>query len=66
MTKETYTQRILIPDEGKYLYNENAKSISEEVYLGREADETEWTEITEAEKERLEAEWAEEVIPDAD
>lgn len=66
MTTETYTQRILIPDEGKYLYNENAKSISEKVYLGKDADETEWVEITEAEKERLETEWAEEVIPDAD
>jgi len=64
MTKETYEQRILTADEGKYLYNENAQSISDKVYLGKEADESEWVEITEQEKERLEAEWA--VIPDAE
>ena len=64
MTKETYEQRILTADEGKNLYNESAKSISDKVYLGKEADESEWVEITEQEKERLEAEWA--VIPDAD
>lgn len=64
MTKETYEQRILMADEGKYLYNENAQSISNKVYLGKEADESEWVEITEQEKERLEEEWA--VIPDAE
>ena len=58
MTTETFTQRILIPDEDKYLYNEKEKVISDKVYLGKEADETEWQEITEAEKEQLEAEWA--------
>ena len=57
MTTETYTQRILIPDEGKYLYNEDARSISTKVYLGRGARATEWREITAKEKEALEAEW---------
>jgi len=66
MTKETFTQRILTPDTDKWLYNEKEKVISDKVYLGKEADETEWAEITTADKERLEAEWAEEVIPDAD
>ena len=50
--------RILEPTtEGNYLYNENAMSISDKVYLGIYADESEWAEITEEEKERLEAEW---------
>lgn len=57
MTTESFTQRILTPDEGKYLYNEEAKLISEKVYLGKDADEAEWVEITEDEKERLETEW---------
>lgn len=64
MTKETFTQRILIPDEGKWLFNDAEKIISDKVYLGKEANESEWVEITAEEKERLEAEWA--VIPDAD
>lgn len=49
--------RILTANEGFFLYNENAMSISDKVYLGIYADETEWVEITEEEKERLEAEW---------
>ena len=59
MTTETYTQRILIPDEGKYLYNAEARSISKKVYLGRGARKDEWAEITELEKETLEAQWEE-------
>lgn len=58
MTKETFTQRILIPDENKWLYNEKEKVISDKVYLGKEADEADWVEITTVEKERLEAEWS--------
>lgn len=64
MTKETFTQRILIPDSGKWLYNESEKVISDKVYLGKDAEESAWREITAEEKERLEADWA--VIPDAE
>lgn len=64
MTKETFTQRILIPDEGKWLYNEGEKVISDRVYLGKEADETAWVEITAEEKEQLEEEWT--VVTDAE
>lgn len=60
MKVETYEQRILTPEEGKYLYNESAKVISDKVYLGKEADATEWVEITTEEKEALEREWEEE------
>lgn len=59
MKVETYEQRILTPEEGKYLYNESAKVISDKVYLGKEADASEWVEITTEEKEALEAEWEE-------
>ncbi len=57
MKVETYEQRILIPEEGKYLYNESAKVISDKVYLGKEADASEWVEITSEEKDALKAEW---------
>lgn len=59
MQIQTYEQRILIPDEGKWLYNENAKAISDKVYLGKDADASEWVEITTEEKEALEKEWEE-------
>lgn len=59
MKVETYEQRILIPEENKWLYNENAKVISDKVYLGKEADASEWVEITTEEKETLEKEWEE-------
>lgn len=59
MKVETYEQRILTPEEGKYLYNESAKVISDKVYLGKEADASEWVEITEEEKDALEREWEE-------
>lgn len=61
MKVETYEQRILIPETGKWLYNENAKVISDKVYLGKEADASEWVEITTEEKETLEKEWEEDV-----
>lgn len=64
MTKETFIQIILIADENMWLVNEIARTFSKKVYLGREADESEWREIDEAEKKRLEEEWA--VIPDAE
>ena len=61
MKIQTYEQRILIPEEGKYLYNESAKVISDKVYLGKEADASEWVEITQEEKEALERELFSEV-----
>jgi hypothetical protein len=61
MELKTYEQRILIPDEGKYLYNENAQVISDKVYLGINADETEWIEITEEEKQEIEKQLYEEM-----
>lgn len=59
MKIETYEQRVLIPEQGHWLYNADAQVISDKVYLGKNADSAEWVEITEEEKQRLEAEWAE-------
>lgn len=53
----TYTQRILTPAENMYLCNEKEKIISDKVYLGKEANQNDWREIDNAEKERLEKEW---------
>ena len=52
-------ERILTPDNGMWLYNEQAQVISGKVYLGIEADESEWVEITSEEKVKLEALWNE-------
>jgi hypothetical protein len=38
MKIETYEQRILIPEEGHWLYNAEAHVISDKVYLGKTAD----------------------------
>lgn len=57
MIVKSYEQRVIIPDEGKFLYNANARSISDKVFLGINADANEWQEITAEEKARIEAEW---------
>lgn len=59
------TQRILTPDNDMWLYNKNAQVISQKVYLGINAPESDWTEITEAEKLQLEAQWNGEPFPDS-
>ena len=56
MQIQTYEQRILIPDKNKWLYNATDKVISDKVYLGKEADATVWVEITDAEKQKIDAE----------
>ncbi len=52
-------QRVLTPDENMWLYNESQKVISDKVYLGVEADESEWIDITDEHKQELEALWYE-------
>ena len=61
MEIKTYEQRILIPDKNKWLYNEEAQSISDKVYLGINADINEWVEITDEEAEKLQEEMNEEM-----
>lgn len=61
MKIETYEQRILSPDEGKWLYNADEGVISEKVYLGKEADASAWVEITDAKKQEIETQQKEAV-----
>ena len=61
MKIQTYEQRILIPEEGHFLVNHTAKVVSDNVYLGINADATEWVEITAEEAEALQAQWEEEI-----
>lgn len=61
MEIKRYEQIVLIPDKGKYLYNETAQVISDKVYLGINADVKEWIEITEEEKQEIEKQLYEEM-----
>ena len=56
MQMQTYEQRVLIPDTNKWLYNATDNVISDKVWLGKEADASLWVEITEEEKQKIEAE----------
>ena len=60
MTSETMGIKILYPSENHFLYNAEAKTISDNVYLGKDANEGDWQEITLSEKGRLEEEWRKE------
>lgn len=60
MTTETMKIKVLYPSENHFLYNVEAKTISDKVFLGKEASEDDWQEITLSEKERLEEEWRKE------
>lgn len=52
-------QRVLTPDENMWLYNECQKVISDKVYLGVEALDSDWADITDERKQVLEALWYE-------
>ena len=60
MTTETMKIKVLYTRENHFLYNEEAKTISDKVFLGKDANEGDWQEITLSEKERLEEEWRKE------
>ena len=49
--------KMVTPSEGKWLYNEREKTISDKVYMPKGADVSVWQEITEAKKQELEAQW---------
>ncbi len=51
--------RVITPEAGMWLYNEKHRVISEDnkVYLGVNADENDWCDITEEEKANFEALW---------
>ena len=58
--ENTKNYRILTPNDGMWLYNAKGRTISDKVYLGVNADETSWSEITEEEKFSLESQWKQE------
>ena len=60
MTTETMKIKVLYPSENHFLYNAEAKTISDKVFLGKDANESDWEEITLNEKERLEEKWEKE------
>ena len=49
--------KVVTPSEGKWLYNESEKTISDKVYMPEGADVSVWKEITEAKKQELESQW---------
>ncbi len=51
--------RVITPEADMWLCNENARTISDKVYLGINAEQTAWRDITEEEKARLEELWSE-------
>ena len=51
------TYKMVTPSEGKWLYNESEKTISDKVYMPEGADVSVWKEITDAKKQELEAQW---------
>lgn len=61
MTTETMRIKVLYPSENHFLYNAEARTISDKVFLGKDANESDWQEITLSEKESLEEKWKKEV-----
>lgn len=49
--------RVITPNADMWLCNEAQQVISDKVYLGVNADENEWRDITEEEKARFEELW---------
>lgn len=66
MKMQSYEQRFLIPDEGKLLCNYKEKIISEQVFLAKEDDGSDWTEIDAEDKVRLEAECEAEALAEVE
>lgn len=56
--------RVATPENGLFLCNEEQKIICTKVYLGINANENDWREITETEKADLEALWSVENSPE--
>lgn len=56
--------RVITPDVGMFLYKETDRIISDKVFLGKNATETGWVEITEERKAELETLWELENNPD--
>lgn len=55
MRIETKSYVVLVPEAGLWLYNEKDGIVSNKVYLGKEASSLDWVEITEQQKQEIEA-----------
>lgn len=66
MIIETNKFKIITPSDGMWLCNRTAKTFSDKIYMAVNADHSQWEEITEEEKNRLEAEWETEMESDVD
>ena len=55
------TYKVVTPFEGKWLYNESERTISDKVYMPDGADVSVWKEITDATKQELELKWQSEM-----
>ena len=60
-----FNTKTITPDNGKLLVSHNAKTVSDEVILGINADADEWEEITTEEAEVLQKQWESEVFEEA-
>lgn len=67
MNVENGKFKIITPTEGMWLCNKKAKTFSQKVYMALETNHSQWEEISETEKIKLEAEWeTEELVDDSD
>ena len=57
METKNKSYKVVTPSEGKWLYNESERTISDKVYMPDGEDVSVWKEITEAKKQELEAQW---------
>ena len=57
MERNNKSYKVVTPSEGKWLYNESERTISDKVYMPDGEDLSVWKEITEAKKQELEAQW---------
>ena len=58
--------RVITPNADMWLCNEEQRVISDKVYLGINANENDWHDITETEKANFEVLWNEEVLTETE
>lgn len=54
--------RIIVPADNMWLYNQKEQIISDKIFLGVNANENDWIEITEEEKINLKIQMEEDLI----
>lgn len=61
MNIETGKFKIITPSDGMWLCNRDARTFSQKIYMAVGAEHSQWEDISEEEKLKLEAEWESEV-----